>query len=365
MAAESLRKRSDCLLRNPDGSGLVRMEDRKQRFGKSGEVPLRHVGLVAEGIAAGLVDGAEDRGRIVGVHERAGAVVDGLSGEGHVVGVHHSVDEAHPQPVRNERRLPLHHRLQQREIGVSGRKKVGVVAAEGVIGEDSNVLATGPSGHVFERPHPDVAGRDASQNRAGQRRLSEHRLARRHHGQAAARGNAQGVHGLADEVLPEHRSQRRTPVAESRKRRSAGALELDVEAVAPGCDLLAQENRPAVSQHGEITELVPRVRLSYGLRPIRDPVARENGQALVPRQRLDVQPQRLGQRAVQHRQVRLTDRHRAQTRIEDVRQTGIGVVEIPARSIGAIGFVQRHGCHDLPENDPLRGVSSFSFQVSS
>ena len=35
--------------------------------------------LVAVGVAAVVIDGAEDRGRVVGVHEGAGTVVDGFA----------------------------------------------------------------------------------------------------------------------------------------------------------------------------------------------------------------------------------------------------------------------------------------------
>ena len=72
---------------------LVGVQERQQGLGEAGQVPLRDRGLVAVGVAAGVVDRAEHRVRAVGVHERARAVVDRLPGDRHVVGVHHPVDE--------------------------------------------------------------------------------------------------------------------------------------------------------------------------------------------------------------------------------------------------------------------------------
>ena len=59
-------------------------------------------GLVAVGVAAPLVDGAEHRGRVEHVHERARAVVDGLAGDRHVVGVHHAVHEPDEHPAGHQ-----------------------------------------------------------------------------------------------------------------------------------------------------------------------------------------------------------------------------------------------------------------------
>ena len=83
-----------------DGDGGVGVvgEGRQEGLGEAREVPLRDAGLVAVRVATTLVDRAEHRRRVVGVHERARAVVDRLARDGRVVGVHHAVDEPHSLP---------------------------------------------------------------------------------------------------------------------------------------------------------------------------------------------------------------------------------------------------------------------------
>jgi hypothetical protein len=51
----------------------VVVEQRQQGLRQPGQVPLQDPRLVAIGIAAALVDGAEYRGRVEGVHERTRA----------------------------------------------------------------------------------------------------------------------------------------------------------------------------------------------------------------------------------------------------------------------------------------------------
>jgi hypothetical protein len=78
--------------------------------------------------------------------------------------------------------------------------------------------------------------------------LAEHRLARGRHGEATGRGNAEGVHPFADEVFTEHRPEGGPAVAIAGVAGAAGALELDVEPAAVGRELLAEEDRPAVTE---------------------------------------------------------------------------------------------------------------------
>ena len=49
------------------GQRLVVVQQRQQRFGQPGQIPLRDVRLVAVGVAAVLVDGAKYCGRIIGI----------------------------------------------------------------------------------------------------------------------------------------------------------------------------------------------------------------------------------------------------------------------------------------------------------
>ena len=78
-------------------------------------------GLVAVGVASAVVDGAEDGGGIVCLHEGAGAVVDGLAGDGGVVSVHDAVDEAEEHPLRDQVCLAGDHGIEQSAIWVARR----------------------------------------------------------------------------------------------------------------------------------------------------------------------------------------------------------------------------------------------------
>ena len=95
----------------------------------------------------------------------------------------------------------------------------GVVAGDRVVGQAPQQVEVAGRGGVFEAAHPQVAGGDAGQHRAGQRRLALHRPARRHHGQGSRGGDAQRVHRLADDVLAQHRT--RPPPGRRRRGRTA------------------------------------------------------------------------------------------------------------------------------------------------
>jgi hypothetical protein len=68
------------------GIGIGIGHQLQERLSHAGRVPARDVRRVALGVAATMVDAAEDGGRVAGFHEGAGAIVDGLDREGHVVG---------------------------------------------------------------------------------------------------------------------------------------------------------------------------------------------------------------------------------------------------------------------------------------
>ena len=112
---EHVREAVERRRRALDRAIVVRVEQGQHRFREPGQVPLRDRRLIAVGVAAGVIDRAEDGRRVVRVHERARAVVDRLAGEGHVVGVHHAMDEADQLPSGDQARLPLDDRLEERE----------------------------------------------------------------------------------------------------------------------------------------------------------------------------------------------------------------------------------------------------------
>src|SRR4051812_42724132 len=78
-------------------------------------------------------------------------------------------------------------------------------------------------------PHADVAGGHAGQDGPPADRLPVDRLAGGDDREAARGGDAESGHGLADDVLAEHRPQRGEAVAAAREPRPPRPLQLDVD----------------------------------------------------------------------------------------------------------------------------------------
>ena len=111
-------------------------------------------------------------------------------------------------------------------------------------------------------------------------------------------GNAQREHGLADDVFAQHRSERGAAVAAARKRRRAGALELDVAADAVRVDDFAEQNGAAIAQLGhKMPELVAGIGHRDRVGALRDALAGENLGAFRAIEQVRIEPQLDGQRA--------------------------------------------------------------------
>ena len=210
---EQGRVRVDHLAGNGHGALAVVGQQRQDRFRQPREVPGRDARLIGIGVAAAMVDGAEHRRRIVGVHEGAGAIVDGLAGDRGVVGVHHAVDETHQQPLRHEAGLARDHTLEEGAAWLGGGRRTGIVTCDRVVGEQAQGLAIVSRGEELECPDADMAGCDARQHRSWQGRLAIHLLAGGDGCERARGGDPQGRHRLAHEVFPQHRPQCRPPIA--------------------------------------------------------------------------------------------------------------------------------------------------------
>ena len=89
------------------------------------------------------------------------------------------------------------------------------------------------------------AGRHAGQHGTGERALTEDPLAGRDHGERARGGDAKCMHGLADEVLAQHRSQGGPAIATAREGGEACALELEVaQNTVASCEFSEQDGAP-------------------------------------------------------------------------------------------------------------------------
>ncbi len=293
--------------------GVV-VEQRQHRLGEASKIPRDDRRLVAVGVATAVVDRAEYRRRVVGIHERARAVVDRLARDGRVVGVHHAVDEPDRHPLRHERRLHGHDVIEQCERSVVSLSGIGNVAGDCVTGEPPEEFAVPARRRELERAHPDVAGRDPGED-SGRNvgdaavDLPQDRLAGGHHGERPGSRDPERVHRLADHVLAQHRPERGASVAASGERRPPGPLEVEVESCAVAADDLAEQQRPSVAEPWRVAaELMAGVRLRHGGDARGRVVAGEDRHAGGGAQRLDIEAESAHQLLVEDHERRV--RHR-------------------------------------------------------
>src|SRR6185312_4843715 len=96
-------------------------------------------------------------------------------------------------------------------------------------------------------------------------------------------GNAEGGHGLTDDVLAEHRPESSTTVAAARELRPPRALQLDIDELARGRPMFAQQNGAAIAEHGEAAELMAGVSLGDRSESARQCLAGEQSRGGVSR----------------------------------------------------------------------------------
>ena len=207
-----------------------------------------------------------------------------------------------------------------------------------VIGQPPHALGVAARGEKLERADADVAGGDAGEHGAGQRRLAHHALAGHDGGERSRGRNAQRRHRLADDVFAQHRTKRGAAIAAARKRRRARSLELDVAADAVGVDHLAEQDGAAVAElRHEMTELVAGIGHRDRVGAVGDPLAGENFGALRALQPIRIEAEMDRERPVQFDQPRRGDRRRRHPREEVGRQRRVGVLE---------GEMHRHADQD-------------------
>ena len=125
------------------------------------------------------------------------------------------MNEAHVHPLGDQCRLALRDPAQQLEIAPRGRmlREVRIVAGDGVVRQLAQTVEFLAGRIELERAHAQMARCHPREHRAGQHGLAMDRFARPDDGEGARGGDAQGMHGLADEHLAQHRAERGLAVA--------------------------------------------------------------------------------------------------------------------------------------------------------
>ena len=74
--------------------------------------------------------------------------------------------------------------------------KVGIVTSDNIVGQRANLIVLPTCRKILERADADMTGRDALENRAGQRALAHHEFARSNGRESAGRGNTYCPNGI-------------------------------------------------------------------------------------------------------------------------------------------------------------------------
>jgi hypothetical protein len=108
------------------------------------------------------------------------------------------------------------------------------------------------------------------EHRARQRPFPAHPLARGDHRERPRGRDAQAVHGLADDILAQHRAYRGLAVGAPGERGTPGPLDVQIAAAPPGIHHLAEQQRAAVPEARRVAaELVAGVGLGDRRNPLR------------------------------------------------------------------------------------------------
>ena len=338
---------------------VFRRDQGGQRFRQPRKVPPRQNRLVAIGITPPMIDRGKHRPQIIGIQKGAGAIIDGFPRQGAIVGVHHPMHETNRHPLRDQLGLAFDHPVQKGKVTIRPAHKGGVMAIDRVIGQPLQPRDIAARIEELERPHPDMAGGHARQNRPRFHPLAIDALARGGGGQGAGRGDAKRAHRLAHQVFAQDRAKPRLAIAAARKGRGARPFQMDVKTPPGWVQHLAQQKRAAIAQlRGKAAELMPGIGHGQPCRPFGQARAGQHGHAIGRLQEIHVQPQRLRQRQVQHDQRRIGRSRAGHGQIKPLQLALIGIVEGDGHG--------KHSCTTgKPRGGGKQGAASNSRQGAS
>src|SRR5260370_5348234 len=133
-----------------------------------------------------MVDGTEDCGWIVCLHEGAWTVIDGLSRDGSVVGVHDAMNEAEEQPLCDQVGLAGDHSIEQGAVRLLRLRGVRVVPGDRIIGQPACCFGVALCRAKLEGADAEGAGSDSGEYGSRQGGFAPHSVARWARGQRPA-----------------------------------------------------------------------------------------------------------------------------------------------------------------------------------
>ena len=222
---------------------------------------------------------------VIAVQKLEGAIVNGQTQQTHVVGVHDPMAKAHGLPMGQQIRCSINHGLQQGCIGIA-MERVGVgqghqLAGAHEIGQLFQSLGLVDRCEMLKMAKTQKTGRDAGHHGGCFQCFSNHAPLGARQSQSSGRGNAQTMHGLAAQKLPNAGAQHRPAIAHARVGGLPCAFELHPQG-AERCVQLAQPQRTTIAQlAGPDTKLVTAVNTGQAGMVGPGPVARENVQQAI------------------------------------------------------------------------------------
>ena len=201
------------------------------------------------------------------------------------------------------------------------------MTGDGVVGGCTQQVPVAGRGGVLERAHAQMARCYPGEYRARQRPFPEHLLARGDHRERPRGGDAEAVHGLADDILAQHRPYHGLAVGAPGERGAPGPLDMEV-AAAPLCiDHLAEQQRAAIPEARRVAaELVAGVGLGDRRDPLRGlPSQQRDARRLPELRRIDAQLDR--QLLVEHQQSGGGRRGRSPRHGKAGHLAGVGILE--------------------------------------